>query len=784
MTRRTVVWSPLLLGLRQLRSVLFNRLTATRTGDAKAQGGNTLGPDAIVLENSNHKLAFDPRSVRLLSFRAQVAPDQEFAVSNDHVPVFVIQYLTEDRVFQQITSTAAQEVSVDHTGHTLTAVFSQLGQLELAAKVTVRMGDDSDPLSYWSIVIRNGAGLTITDVQFPFVIVRYQLGGKPGTEALLRPLATGRFWEGPQPQDLEPDSPHAWQFRPENTDTSHYPGLTFAQFLAYYNDRAGIYAACQDDSGAIKLIKPVHSATGGIRLGFSHVGDWPASGERNLGYDVVLQAFQGDWYEAAGLYREWSLRQKWAALPLHQRKDVPEWLLDSPPHIMVRMQGELDRGPTEPNQAFLPYPKIIPLLEKISQRIESPLVAVVMSWERPGPWVYPDCFPPVGGDESLREFTRRARERGWHVGSFCNGTRWVTHHFWSGYDGEKYLAEHEGEKTICRTHDGQLWLENWGQDWRPSYACCVGVPKTREIAKDFVQRLADDGLDWVQFLDQNVGCASFPCFAADHGHPPLPGKWMNAAMQSLLDSFRNLAAEAENKSGGRREFAFSVEYPPNEFFMPNFQVCDQRVAPPGHSAYGRLFFPLYTFLYHEFVVMQGGFGAAPEPYHMPIRNAYNLVMGEIPGGVVTGDGSLLNRDTFAWAPWSPAGGCNEDSLAMLRSTAALRRGRGRNYLVYGRMLRPSLATGIRIVHWKSNGQVHEIPAVFHSAWRTPKGRFGVVLANWTNEKQVISVVDQRLGNQITTCISGHEISMARGQMEHGQIAVSLPPLSCALLERA
>jgi hypothetical protein len=44
---------------------------------------------------------------------------------------------------------------------------------------------------------------------------------------------------------------------------------------------------------------------------------------------------------------------------------------------------------------------------------------------------------------------------------------------------------------------------------------------------------------------------------------------------------------------------------------------------------GDCFSPLYTFLYHEFVVMQGGFGAGPEPYHTPIRSACNLVMGEI-----------------------------------------------------------------------------------------------------------------------------------------------------------
>ena len=63
------------------------------------------------------------------------------------------------------------------------------------------------------------------------------------------------------------------------------------------------------------------------------------------------------------------------------------------------------------------------------------------------------------------------------------------------------------------------------------------------------------------------------------------------------------------------------------------------------------FIPLYHFLYHEMIIIQGGFGAGPEPYHMPIRNAYNLVVGEIPRAVMKGDGKLLNKDTFNWAPW-------------------------------------------------------------------------------------------------------------------------------------
>ena len=139
---------------------------------------------------------------------------------------------------------------------------------------------------------------------------------------------------------------------------------------------------------------------------------------------------------------------------------------------------------------------------------------------------------------------------------------------------------------------------------------------------------------------------------------------MNIVMQQMLDDFRRIADEETQKSGGRRRFAFSVETPPNEFFMRNFQVSDQRTAPPGHNTYGTLFFPLYTFLYHEFVLLQGGFGLAPTPYHAQLQSAGNLVMGLITGAILTGDGTLLNRgeNNHWWAPWSPVVGNNNDSL--------------------------------------------------------------------------------------------------------------------------
>jgi hypothetical protein len=167
---------------------------------------------------------------------------------------------------------------------------------------------------------------------------------------------------------------------------------------------------------------------------------------------------------------------------------------------------------------------------------------------------------------------------------------------------------------------------------------------------------------------------------------------------------------------------------------------------------------------------------------MPIRNAYNLVVGEIPGGVLIGDGSLLNRDTFNWAPWVPPAGDNNDSLQMLRSTAALRRGKARDFLVFGRMQRPAAATGIKVVHWETDGQVHKIPAVFHSAWQSPQGSLGIVMANWTKETREVTLSDSRLGGEIVESISAQEVMTRPRRLNQGKINVSLPSLSCALIE--
>jgi hypothetical protein len=182
-----------------------------------------------------------------------------------------------------------------------------------------------------------------------------------------------------------------------------------------------------------------------------------------------------------------------------------------------------------------------------------------------------------------------------------------------------------------------------------------------------------------------------------------------------------------------------------------------------------------------------GWGA--EPYHMQIKNAANCVWGAIPGGVLTGDGTFLNKDTPHFAPWEPKVGSDEDAFEMIRTVTVLRRGPGKDFLVFGRMLKPAAVNSIQVMEWTHEGRQHRVPSVFHAAWQAPDGRFGIVLANWTTEKQTVIINDTRLpgtksGDAVVLHTADRALRVAPLHGEEAHRTVALAPLSCALIEAA
>jgi hypothetical protein len=718
----------------------------------------------VTITHQDLTLELSDKTGRLTSLQSH---GQEFLINgHEEQPLFMIQYLDERGVFHQVDSRGGlKSIEQADGGHALT--FDVPNNSGLGAVVRVAA---EGRFVRWTLSVKNPKGLNITDIQFPWVVVRYDLGGKPKAAKLARPVIYGQIYENIKPTDLEPDDPTVWQFRVEEGDASHYPGLTFAQFLAYYDDNAGLFIGCDDTDGAVKVIKPVHNRANGIRLGFGHVVGSSAN-EIRLGYDVIMAGFTGDWRDAADIYREGVVPlPAFGHVPLTQRKDVPEWLLDSPMHTVLRIQGQLDSGPAGPNPEFVPYENAIPHIERLAERVNAPILPILMSWEGPGPWVYPQSFPPAGGVESLKSFTAAMRAKDFHVGTYCNGTRWITHHKWTGYDGEEFFLNNGGPETSCRTSKQELWQPPWDLSWRVGYTSCLHVDQTKETALDYLRTLLDLGFDWVQFFDQNVGCCTFPCYGEEHGHAPMPGPWMTGGMDALLDAMWKILGEAG------RPIAYSVEAPTNEYHIPRFHICDVR-HHPQHAT-----IPLYQYLFHEYTLTQGTFSMAPNPHWMEIKTVYSLTLGDIPSGLLGPEGRIMTVEGTPWALWDDQDGDEEAIYALLKGALALRRGAAKPWLVFGRMQKPADVTGAANRQWTREGRATDITTVFHAKWTDADGRPAIVLGNWTREEQHLKITDAALPAQVNvTVISPSGQETREVETASGAVEISLPGLSYALL---
>ncbi len=732
------------------------------------------------LRTANCALSLNERTGGLASFRAAHAPDQEFLVPNHaDFPLFVIQYLDAQHRLQEISSLEAGNVTsactTDAAGDQVRLSYEHLGALDLSAEVTARAGHD-DPAILWELSLNLLQPVVILNVQFPYVVVSYAMGGDPDATKLLQPYYFGLLHQKLRPHHFPPDFPDLWHLLPENGDSSHYPGLTFAQMLAYYDYHAGLLISCRDAGGRIKQIKPAHRDPG-LRLGVAHVVGWTTPGVHDLGYTVAMQGFQGDWYDAAEIYRDWSLRQHWAGTPLAQRRDLPDWLVDSPLHIVMRIQGEVDAGPTHTHREFTPYENALPLLDRVAEQVGGPLAPVIMSWERPGPWVYPDCFPPAGGAESLKAFTEAARERGWHIGTYCNGTRWATGHKWSGYRGEAFFEEQGGPTDICRLPDGGPWSSPWDQVWRPGHTGCLGSAHTKELLWNYAETLREYGLTWIQILDQNVGCSTFPCYSSQHGHPPAPGHWMTGEMEDMLAQLR---ARAEQEQWGG---AWSVETPCSEYFLQSFVICD--IRPDFRSS----FVPLYYYLYHDYIMTQSMFGAAPNPYFLVLKFARAFILGDVMGCHMGAEGRLQNWDPprhgifgEPWMDWDKPAGDQDAAYAVLRNAMAIRREVGKDFLLFGRMRRPLPVSDVNIVSWTFETEANAVPAVEHALWEARDGRLAMALANWTAQDQPITVDLSGLAGREAVLQMSRAGTITAAPVESGrQASLTLPAHTCALL---
>jgi hypothetical protein len=234
----------------------------------------------------------------------------------------------------------------------------------------------------------------------------------------------------------------------------------------------------------------------------------------------------------------------------------------------------------------------------------------------------------------------------------------------------------------------------------------------------------------------------------------------------MTESFNDLiGSDTKVAKSINPNVALSCEGAPPETYLQDFQVWDAREQTC----------PLFSFLYHEYLSGYEGFYTNrldDEALRASVARA--LVAGYMVNFTLRDKGQIH----YDWdQPWTRAIPDQAGILDWSKRVNHFRAGPAKDYLVYGRMLRPWTVSGVsqRDFGWGKE------PSVMSATWKAPDGRIGVVLANYADLRESPRVELEGRGNKklILYVDSGKE---ERSEELPGVVDIQMEPRSVCLIE--
>lgn len=671
----------------------------------------------VTLETDTTRVGFDPDRHGAIVSVVDKATGRDFAAPKTSAPLLYSLSFTNAPT---LTEADTAGVTVKRDGNAV--VISAARHTNAAVAVECRFRTEpGSPLIYGRIAVRNDSGHALTNVRFPALAWPKQLGASPEREFLVLPRNDGCLIQAPGNIGWLPPCP--------------YPGSASMQFIAHYDDTAGLYAASYDSQCFTKNFG-VERRGDVFRLAMTHRPAVQSRGEWCTEYDVVIGTFHGDWQTAADIYKQWALKQPWCRRTLAQRLadgDVPRWLTEPSLFYAYSLRGEV-----EPRKIGSRLPQVPPQAAAWREVLGGPTTFMLMSWEKLGPWVTPDYFPPFGGERAFKSATGALHANGHHTLVFLSGLNWTLRKQ-GGCDAgtldDTVAFEKRGATSaVCGSDGKPLLLGKAGADVGEHAVICPATALAREMLLGAALECQRLGIDCVQ-ADQIVGGVAAPCFSNKHGHPRGGGNWSAAALYKIFNEVR--------REGKKRDpnFAWSMEEP-GEFYIPVLDTYHARDYQQGRwprDGAGVIGVPLFTHVYHEFMHGYGGdsCGVSTAASTSTLyQQGMNLVCGKAPGVAV-------------WTRSYDPKATDAAQARLLRGHIELWRGPAREFLVFGRRMaaKPLDVPTVRgRFYTGGDRKPHElnVPAVLHSQWRSPAGDEAAVFACVANEPVSFTAFGQQL----------------------------------------
>lgn len=296
----------------------------------------------------------------------------------------------------------------------------------------------------------------------------------------------------------------------------YYPYWACAvQCMAFNLGQAGLYVGAHDGDANVKTLKLTADQHVMIEVlaknqGVPRKSDLPS-------FPVVIAAYEGDWWQAAKIYRAWALQQRWARLGwLANRKDVPQRFLD------IGFWLTLDSASIDYLRSSMAEAK----------RFFAPLKLAVhwYNWHQiQFDTRYPEFFPAKPG---VAEFSQELRAEGISVMPYVNAHLWDT--------GLPSFAQ--ARPAAVSDRDGKLLDGPADEPGRFLTVMCPATEFWQKTMAELCRRLVDElGVSGI-YLDQLGGTRAKLCFDPSHGHALGGGNYWTEGYRQMVDEIRKASA--------------------------------------------------------------------------------------------------------------------------------------------------------------------------------------------------------------------------------------------------
>jgi len=547
-------------------------------------------------------------------------------------------------------------------------------------------------------------------VDFPVIDSILPMGEAEETKLFL-PQSTGVVVSNPFAEDVKSEN---WL---------RYRGASM-QFSCVYGPAGGLYLATQDGSAFTKSIhyKP-DKASQTLSYYLRNIPENRGAAGLNyrMPYEFVMTTFEGDWFTASKIYRQWAIKQVWCSKgPLHSRKDVPAWFKELGYWMIAWEMKAISRG-KEYEEVIKPKigpdkDQMLDDIRRISSRIGVPTAVHLYGWHNN--WFDSDLgeyFPPLIGKEAFKKQVKAIHDMGVRIMPYINGWMWS--------ESVPSYKELNVERYSIKDERGNVRKQGALGDWMCAYTD-LWQNKLADISEKLVRDYNADGV----YYDQVSGTA-YNCFDSTHGHPV--GANMFEGERELLTGCRERIRQINPEAIMTGECL-------SEVFMDCF---DGLLLSIDQSRTGTV--PAFQAVYHDYFIL---FGNMNLNYEEPVR-VTPMALGE----------SFTAGDQLGWfntwpifTPDHPRNmgiywkdpEVTKKIVDFTVQIAQLRYHAGRKFLVYGEMQRP-LVFDNKLPYlegwWQKfrEPEVRRLPAVMNSVWKAPDGTLGLVFCNISDNEHTV-----------------------------------------------